>query len=125
MGEAGTVLVLTLGTGIGTALFVRGQLVPNMELGHIEVNGREAEPWTADIARKRERLSWKKWGRRLNIYLQALERLVSPDLIIIGGGASREHEKFFPCLDLETRVVPAAMLNEAGIIGAALAATGL
>ena len=118
----GTVLILTLGTGIGTAIFVNGQLVPNMELGHIEIDGRDAELLAAEIVRKREELSWKKWGKQVNRYLQTIEKLTWPDLIIVGGGASKKHDRFFPHFAIQTEVVPAEMLNEAGIVGAALAA---
>jgi polyphosphate glucokinase len=120
--RAGTVLILTLGTGIGTAIFVNGQLVPNMELGHIEIDGRDAELLAAEIVRKRKGLSWKKWGKQVGRYLQTIEKLIWPDLIIIGGGASKKHDKFFPHFAIQTEVVPAGMLNEAGIVGAALAA---
>ena len=121
-GRGGTVLILTLGTGIGTAIFVNGQLVPNMELGHIEIDGRDAELLAAEIVRKREALSWKKWGKRVDRYLQTIEQLIWPDLVIIGGGASKRHGKFFPQFTIQTEVVAAEMLNEAGIVGAALAA---
>ena len=119
--QDGVVLIVTLGTGIGTALFVDGHLVPNLELGHVEVRGREAEEWAAEIARKREGLSWKKWAGRVEVYLNVMQQLLWPDLIIIGGGASKNQKKFFPLLSVETRVVSAEMLNEAGIVGAALA----
>jgi polyphosphate glucokinase len=121
-GRAGTVLIITLGTGIGTAIFVNGQLVPNMELGHIEIDGRDAEMLAAEIVRKRQDLSWKKWGKQVDRYLQSIEKLTWPDLIIIGGGASKRHDKFFSQFTVQTEVVPAEMLNEAGIVGAALAA---
>ncbi len=121
--QDGVVLIVTLGTGIGTALFVDGHLVPNLELGHVEVRGREAEEWAAEIARKREGLSWKKWAGRVEVYLNVMQQLLWPDLIIIGGGASKNQKKFFPLLSVETRVVSAEMLNEAGIVGAALAAS--
>ncbi len=120
-GVEGTVLMLTIGTGIGTALFIEGKLVPNTELGHIEIHGREAELWTADRIRKVEDLSWKKWARRVEEYLQKMEALLWPDLIIVGGGVSKKSEKFLPRIETRTRVVPAEMLNEAGIAGAALA----
>lgn len=118
----GIVLIVTLGTGIGTALFVQGQLVPNLELGHIEINGKEAEKWTAAIVREKKQLSWKKWADRLDIYLSHMRRYLWPDLVIVGGGISQKHDKFLPLLTLETPVVPAQMRNEAGIIGAALVA---
>jgi polyphosphate glucokinase len=120
-GQRGVVLVITLGTGIGTALFVNGHLLPNTELGHIEIRGREAEDWAAAAVRKQAGLSWKKWGKRVDKYLAAMEQLFWPDLIIIGGGASKRHDKFFPYFSIQTRVVPAEMRNEAGIVGAALA----
>jgi polyphosphate glucokinase len=119
-GVEGTVLVLTIGTGIGTALFIEGKLVPNTEFDHIEMHGREAELWAADRIRKVEDLSWKKWARRIEEYLQKMEALLWPDLII-GGGVSKKSEKFLPRIETRTRLVPAEMLNEAGIAGAALA----
>ena len=120
--QDGIVLVITLGTGIGTAIFVSGHLLPNTELGHIEIEGRDAEEWAAEVVRKQQKLSWKEWGRQVDKYLKTMEQLIWPDLIIIGGGASKKHEKFFPNLTVQTKVVPAEMLNEAGIVGAALAA---
>ncbi len=121
-GRQGVVLIVTIGTGLGTALFTNGQLLANTEFGHIEIDGQDAEIRASDAARKREKLSWKKWARRFNRYLQTLERLVWPDLIILGGGAVKKHEKFMPYLDLKAEIVPAQLLNEAGIVGAALAA---
>ena len=120
-GVEGVVLMLTIGTGIGTALFIEGKLVPNTELGHIEIQGKEAELWAADRIRKVEDLSWKKWARRVEEYFQKMEALLWPDLIIVGGGVSKKSEKFLPRIETRTRVVPAEMLNEAGIAGAALA----
>lgn len=117
----GVVLMITLGTGIGTALFVDGHLVSNTELGHIEIDGKDAERRAAASRRKREGLSWKKWGERVNKYLQAVEKLVSPDLFIIGGGVSKHSDKFFEYLDVTADIAPAEMLNNAGIVGAALA----
>ncbi len=121
-GHMGTVIMITLGTGIGGAIFYRGRLIPNTELGHIEVNGKEAESRASDAARQRDDLSWEKYAKRLSRYLKTLEKLFWPDLFIIGGGASKEHEKFLPLLTIEVPTVPAQLLNEAGIIGAALAA---
>ena len=118
----GVVLVLTLGTGIGSSLFVKGMLVPNTEFGQIEIEGRVAETWAAEIVRQQKRLSWKKWGRRLDRYLAAINLYTQPDLIILGGGGSRKFEKFKPYLTVKTDVVPASLQNEAGIVGAALAA---
>lgn len=121
--QNGVVFIITLGTGIGTALFVDGRLVPNTEFGHIELKGKDAEKWAAEIVRKRKDLSWKTWGKRVDKYLHCMERLVWPDLIIVGGGASKKHKKFFKHFKrTETRVVPAEMRNEAGIVGAALTA---
>jgi polyphosphate glucokinase len=120
--QDGVVLIITLGTGIGTALFTEGHLLPNTELGHIEINGEDAEVWAAAIVRKRDRLSWKEWARRLDAYLNKMEALLWPDLIVIGGGASKKHDKFFSRLTVRARLVPAVMRNEAGIVGAALAA---
>jgi polyphosphate glucokinase len=116
------VLMLTLGTGIGSALFVKGQLVPNTEFGHIEIGGKVAEKRASDRVREVKRLSWKQYAERVNEYLRTIERLLWPDLIIIGGGVSKEADKFLARLTTRARVVPAQMLNNAGIAGAALAA---
>ncbi|MDP8950076.1 MAG: ROK family protein [Actinomycetota bacterium] len=120
-GVDGVVLMLTLGTGIGTSLFAEGRLVPNTEFGHIEIRGQDAEHRAADSARKREDLGWKEYAERLDEYLHRIEDLLWPDLIVIGGGISKKSEKFLPHLTARTKVVPAQMLNEAGIAGAALA----
>jgi polyphosphate glucokinase len=119
--QDGVVLMLTLGTGIGTSLFVSGRLVPNTEFGHIEVRGKDAEHRAADSARKRDDLSWKEYAERLDEYLHRVEFLLWPDLIVIGGGISKKSEKFFPHLTARTKVVTAEMHNDAGIAGAALA----
>jgi polyphosphate glucokinase len=119
-GRPGTVIMITLGTGIGTAIFHDGHLLPNTEFGHLEIDGREAESDASDAARERDDLSWKKYAKRLNKYLLAMESLFWPDLFIVGGGISKKHEKFIPLLTLQTEVVPAQLKNEAGIIGAAL-----
>ena len=121
-GVAGVVLMLTFGTGIGSGLFVDGVLVPNTELGHVELDGRDAESHAAASVRDRESLSWKDWSRRVQHYLRHVEKLFSPDLIIVGGGASKAHEKWLPHVDIETSIVPAVMQNSAGIVGAALMA---
>lgn len=118
----GVVLVVTLGTGIGSALIVDGVLVPNTEFGHIEVGGKDAESRAADSVRDAEGLSWSDWSKRLQKYFRTIENLVWPDLIIVGGGVSKKSEKFLPLLDLRTPIVPAGLLNDAGIIGAALLA---
>lgn len=120
-GQSGTVLVVTLGTGIGTAIFVNDVLVPNLELGHIEVKGKEAESFATAAVRTKKKLSWKRWAKRVDKYLRAMERLIWPDLIIIGGGISKDHAKFFPLLTTRAKVLPAEMRNQAGIVGAALA----
>jgi polyphosphate glucokinase len=121
-GQPGTVIVLTLVTGIGSAIFYGGRLLPNTEFGHVEVGGHEAELRASDFARKREDLSWKKYAKRLNRYLDVMEKLFWPNLFIVGGGISKKHEKYLPLLTIDTPVVPAQMMNEAGIVGAALAA---
>ncbi|HXH86420.1 MAG TPA: ROK family protein, partial [Nitrospira sp.] len=121
-GQPGTVIVLTLGTGIGTAIFHDGWLLPNTEFGHVEIKCEDAELRASDAARKRENLSWKKYAKRLNRYLTAMEKLFWPNLFIIGGGISKDYEQFLPLLTIDTPVVPAHQFNEAGIIGAALAA---
>jgi polyphosphate glucokinase len=123
----GVVIIVTVGTGLGTALFTDGCLVPNTELGHIEIRGREAERRASDAARKRDDLSWKKWAKRLDEYLRAMERLFWPDLFILGGGASKKKrmKKFAHRLTIETPLAPAQLRNEAGIVGAALAARSL
>jgi polyphosphate glucokinase len=120
-GEKGTVLMLTLGTGIGSALFIGGQLVPNTEFGHIEIHGHDAETRASEQAKGLHDLSWGKWAGRVDEYLQHMEALLSPQLFIIGGGISKQSEKFVPRLTgIRARVVPAAMLNDAGIVGAAM-----
>ncbi|TQF03609.1 ROK family protein [Kitasatospora acidiphila] len=122
-GEGGTVLVLTFGTGIGSALFVDGALVPNTELGHLELRGKDAERRASSAAKDRHELSWAEWAVRVDEYLDLVERLFSPRLIVIGGGVSRKHEKFLPLLsERAARVVPAELRNDAGIVGAAMAA---
>src|SRR5262245_60835817 len=121
-GRQGVVLIATLGTGIGTALFINGHLVPNTELGHIEIRGKDAEVRAASSARERKHLSWKKWARRVDEYLKHMNAYLWPDLIIVGGGVSKKADKFVPLLTVETEVVAAQMQNEAGIVGAAVAA---
>lgn len=123
-GQTGTVIMLTLGTGIGSAIFYNGHLLPNTEFGHLQMDGEDAEFHASDAARQREDLSWKKYARRLNAYLMAMEKLFWPDLFIIGGGISKVHEKFLPLLTVQARVVPAELQNSAGIVGAALFTQG-
>jgi len=119
----GVVFVITLGTGIGTALFTDGHLVPNVELGHLKLRGKkDAESWGSDAARQKQKLSWKKWAKRLTDYFEELERLFSPALFIIGGGVSKKANEFLPLVKIETEMVPAQLRNNAGIVGAALAA---
>jgi polyphosphate glucokinase len=120
--KKGVVMMVTLGTGIGSALFVDGGLVPNTELGHLELRGKEAEQRASEIVRENRNLSWRKWGQRVDEYLRHLEMLFSPDLFIIGGGVSKKASKFFEFLKTHAPVVPAQLLNEAGIVGAAVAA---
>ena len=120
MCDGEVLLMITLGTGIGSALFVDGNLIPNTELGHIEVNGKDAEALGANSVREKKKLSWKKWSKKVNEYLTTLENLLSPDIIIIGGGVSKHSDKFFKYFDLQSKVKPASMGNTAGIIGAAL-----
>jgi polyphosphate glucokinase len=124
-GHNGVVMILTFGTGIGTALFTNGILTPNLEFGHMEIRGKDAEDRASDKARKEKDLSWSKWSKRVNEYLNRLEDLFSPDLFIIGGGVSKRHEKFLPLLETQAEVVPAKLLNDAGIVGAAMAAKSL
>lgn len=122
-GAKGVVLVLTLGTGIGSALFVDGRLVPNTELGHLELDGFEAEKRAATSARERDELSFKVWAEeRLQPYFSHVEALFSPDLIIVGGGVSRKAEKFLPRISLRTPIIPAELRSNSGIVGAALRA---
>jgi polyphosphate glucokinase len=113
--------MVTLGTGIGTALFIDGHLVPNTELGHLQLRGRDAERWAAPALRAGKGLSWKKWARRVDAYLHLLQRYFWPDLLIVGGGVSKKWRKFLPHLTLPTPTVPAQLRNDAGIVGAALA----
>jgi polyphosphate glucokinase len=120
-GVAGTVLMVTFGTGIGSALFTDGTLVPNTEFGHVQMHGTDAEKKASDHARERHGLSWEKWAGRVDEYLQHMEALLSPGLIIIGGGVSRKSDKFVPLLTgARARIVPAAQHNDAGIVGAAM-----
>jgi polyphosphate glucokinase len=121
-GHDGVVLLLTFGTGIGSALFVDGHLVPNTEFGHIQVDGEDGEHRAAASAREREGLDYPTWARRVDRYLDVLEAGVWPDLIIVGGGVSKKAHKWVPLLSTRTPVVPAQLQNDAGIIGAALAA---
>ena len=125
VGEKGTVLMLTFGTGIGSALFTQGILVPNTEFGHIEIRGRDAETRASEHAKELHDLSWDKWAGRVDEYMHHIEALLSPQLIIVGGGISKQADKWVPKLTgVRARIVPAMLLNEAGIVGAAMAGTG-
>jgi polyphosphate glucokinase len=115
----GLVIMTTLGTGIGTALFMNGELVPNAELGHLEIDGVDYETKASFAAKERENLSFDEWARKLQKYYSTLERLFSPDLIVVGGGVSKQWEEFLPKLDLSCEIVPALKRNNAGILGAA------
>jgi polyphosphate glucokinase len=122
----GVVMVLTFGTGIGSALLVDGKLVPNLELGHLEIRGKDAEKRASDLARAQKDLSWSKWANRVNEFLARLELYFSPDMFVIGGGVSKNYAKFGGYLYAErAKIVPAQLLNEAGIVGAAMAAVDL
>ena len=118
-GVKGTVILTTLGTGIGSAVVVDGVLVPNTELGHLEIDGHDAETRASSAQKERHDMSWKKWAKRLQRYYSHVEMLFSPDLFVVGGGVSKNHEKFLPLLDLKAPIVPAALLTPAGIVGAA------
>jgi polyphosphate glucokinase len=120
-GEPGTVLMLTFGTGIGSALFYRGVLLPNAELGHVPWRGKPFEHFAAAAVRKRRGLTWREWAGRVSLYLGVMDRLFAPELIILGGGVSKKADKWFRYLKVKGRVVPAKMHNDAGIVGAALA----
>ncbi|MEZ0068928.1 polyphosphate glucokinase [Streptacidiphilus sp. MAP12-20] len=125
-GRDGVVLMLTLGTGIGSALFVDGELVPNTELGHLELHGKDAERHASSAARDKHGWAWPEWAERLDDYFGMVEMLFSPKLIIIGGGVSRKADKFLPLLKpLRAEIVPAQLQNDAGIIGAAMQASKL
>ena len=118
-GVRGTIIVTTLGTGIGSAVVVDGTLVPNTELGHLEIDGHDAETRASSGQKTLQDLSWKKWAKRLQRYYSHVEMLFSPDLFVVGGGVSKKHEKFLPLLELRAPIVPAALFNTAGIVGAA------
>ncbi|MFD4606552.1 MULTISPECIES: polyphosphate--glucose phosphotransferase [unclassified Streptomyces] len=120
-GRKGTVVLLTFGTGIGSAVFVDGALVPNTELGHLELNGHEAEKRASSKAKEDHDLSWERWARRVRKYLAHVEMLFSPELFIVGGGVSRKSEKFLPLIEgIKAEIVPAQLQNDAGIVGAAM-----
>ncbi|MFE7166667.1 polyphosphate--glucose phosphotransferase [Streptomyces sp. NPDC057616] len=121
--RAGTVILLTFGTGIGSALFVDGRLVPNTELGHLELNGHDAEKRASSKAKEDGELTWEHWARRVQKYLAHVEMLFSPELIVVGGGVSRKAQKFLPFIEgIKAEIVPAQLQNNAGIVGAAMRA---
>lgn len=121
-GRGGVVCMLTIGTGIGSAVFHDGVLLPSTEFGHLQVDGHDAETRASASAREREDLSWGKWAKRLSRYLQVLEDLIWPDLFVLGGGVSKKPDKWVPLLEARTEIVPALLQNQAGIVGAAMAA---
>lgn len=122
-GHDGLVIVTTLGTGIGSAMIHSGQLLPNSELGHLEIDGYDAESRAANSARENEGLSWEDWATRLTRYYTVVEKLFSPDLFVVGGGVSKKSHKYLPLLDIQTPIIAAQLLNKAGIVGAALYAS--
>lgn len=124
-GRKGVVMMLTFGTGIGSAIFLDGKLLPNSELGHLEIRGKDAEHRASAKVKEDKDLSWKQWAERVNEVLAKLEFLFSPDLFIIGGGVSKRYEKFLPLLKTRAEIVPAQFFNDAGIVGAAMAARAL
>jgi polyphosphate glucokinase len=118
-GRKGVIMLTTLGTGIGSALIVDGMLVPNTELGHLEIDGHDAESRAAFSAKERDDLSWERWGKRLTKYYRTLEKLFSPDVFIVVGGVSKHFDEWGTFVDIETEMIPAQFLNNAGILGAA------
>lgn len=122
VGKDGTVVLLTFGTGIGSAVFLDGKLVPNTEFGHLQVDGHDAESRAAASVKEEKGLSWEEWTPRVTRYINVLEDLIWPDLVIAGGGVSKKAHKWLPLLDVRTEVVAAALKNDAGIVGAAWAA---
>jgi len=120
--QRGLTMMLTFGTGIGSALFLDGTLIPNTEFGHLELDGKDAELRASDRAREQEDLSWEKWAGRVQDYLRHVEMLLSPRLFIVGGGVSKKADKWLPLIEIRTPIVPATLLNNAGIIGAAVTA---
>ena len=121
-GRRGVILMLTIGTGIGSSLFVDGRLVPNTELGHVEIDGKTIEARASDRTRESKELSWKKWAERLDEAIARLGLYVGPDLVILGGGVSKKHDKFIGFPENHPEIVPAVLRNQAGIVGAAMAA---
>jgi polyphosphate glucokinase len=122
-GRSGLVILTTLGTGIGSAMLYDGVLVPNSELGHLEIDGHVAEKRAAASIKTIEDLSWDEWARRLTTYYRTLEKLFSPDLFVVGGGVSKDADKFLHLIEIDTEIIPATLRNRAGIIGAAVITT--
>ncbi|MGI8523603.1 MAG: polyphosphate--glucose phosphotransferase [Nocardioides sp.] len=122
-GRDGLVILTTLGTGIGSAFVYDGRLVPNSELGHLEIDGHDAEKRAASSVKEKKDLSWEEWAGRLTTYYRQLERLFSPDLFVVGGGVSKKADRFLPLIEIDTEIIAAELLNDAGIIGAALYAS--
>ncbi|MHC1784544.1 MAG: polyphosphate--glucose phosphotransferase [Anaerolineaceae bacterium] len=118
--QKGVVLMLTIGTGIGSAIFVDGRLLPNTEFGHLQIRGKDAEHRASDAIRQHKKLSWKDWAERFQEFLTSMENLMWPDLVIIGGGISKQYEDFFPYFKMRAKIVPAQLLNQAGVVGAAV-----
>ena len=123
--QDGLVVILTLGTGVGSAFFIDGVLIPNTEFGHLIIRDKDAEDRTSDRGRQENGYSWRKWGKHISEHLRYIEALFTPDIFIIGGGISKKYDKFFPHISCATRIVPAQLRNRAGIIGAAIAAREL
>jgi polyphosphate glucokinase len=119
-GRSGLIILTTLGTGIGSAMILNGALVPNSELGHLEMNGKDAERQAANSVKEKKKLSWSRWAKRLQQYYSMVEALFTPDLFIVGGGVSKSHQEFLPLLKLNTPIIPATLRNNAGIVGAAV-----
>lgn len=124
-GVQGTVIMLTFGTGIGSAIFVDGRLVPNTEFGHMELNGGEAEHWASARVRTEQQLDWPGWALRVNTVLERMHALFWPDLFILGGAVSANFGQFGPLLRSPARIAPAEFEGQAGVIGSALAAASL
>ena len=122
-GVTGVVMMLTFGTGIGSALFIDGRLVPNTEFGHLELEGVDAESRAAASVKDKNKMTYKRWSKRVDVYMSHVERLFTPDLFVVGGGVSKDFDKWGPLLHLNTPVVPAQLLNNAGIVGAAMASS--
>jgi polyphosphate glucokinase len=118
--QKGVVILITIGTGIGSAIFSDGVLVPNTEFGHVLIRGKDAEHRASDAVRQSEDLSWKKWAKRFDEFLLMMEGLFSPDLFILGGGISKKFEKYAGYFSIKTKIMPAILLNQAGIVGAAM-----